>query len=91
MFNWIESQPDLGRVDVCIANAGISTPESLMKGKMIKVLLVNPFKKQCILAKASDWSRMLDVNVVALCLCTQIAAKSMMKVLHSVLQTLTSK
>ena len=29
MFNWVEQHPDLGRVDVCINNAGLSTAETL--------------------------------------------------------------
>ena len=33
MFEWIENDSDLGRVDVCIANAGISTNSSLLEGK----------------------------------------------------------
>jgi len=61
MFNWIEEHPDLGRVDVCINNAGLSAAETLMDGKV------------------DDWRRMLDVNVLALCLATQLSIKSMTK------------
>merc|ERR1719266_1398653 len=61
MFNWIEEHPDLGKVDVCINNAGLSAAETLMEGKM------------------EDWRRMLDVNVLALCLATQLSIKSMTK------------
>ena len=32
MFDWIEAQPDLGRIDICIANAGMAAPESLLDG-----------------------------------------------------------
>ena len=32
MFNWIESHPDLGRVDICINNAGFSTSNTLLEG-----------------------------------------------------------
>ena len=32
MFDWIEKHPDLGRVDVCVANAGMSTDASLLEG-----------------------------------------------------------
>ena len=61
MFDWIEEHPDLGRVDVCINNAGLSAAETLMDGKV------------------DDWRRMLDVNVLALCLATQLSIKSMTK------------
>lgn len=61
LFDWIEEHPDLGKVDVCINNAGLSTAETLMEGKM------------------EDWRRMLDVNVLALCLATQLSIKSMTK------------
>ena len=61
LFNWIEEHPDLGKVDVCINNAGLSAAETLMDGKV------------------EDWRRMLDVNVLALCLATQLSIKSMTK------------
>ena len=61
LFDWIEEHPDLGKVDVCINNAGLSAAETLMDGKM------------------EDWRRMLDVNVLALCLATQLSIKSMTK------------
>ena len=61
MFNWIEEHPDLGRVDVCVNNAGLSAAETLMEGNV------------------EDWRRMLDVNVLALCLATQLSIKSMTK------------
>merc|ERR1719420_1707076 len=32
MFDWISSHPDLGKVDVCINNAGMSTAENLLSG-----------------------------------------------------------
>ena len=32
MFAWIESQPDLGKVDVCVANAGLSKANTLLNG-----------------------------------------------------------
>jgi len=59
MFSWIESHPDLGRVDVCVNNAGLSTAETLTEGSM------------------ESWRKMLDVNVLALCLCTQLSIQSM--------------
>ena len=34
MFAWIESHPELGKVDVCINNAGLSTAETLTEGTM---------------------------------------------------------
>lgn len=33
MFKWIEAQEELGRVDVCVNNAGMSTAENLLNGK----------------------------------------------------------
>ena len=32
MFQWIENNPSLGRVDICIPNAGFSANGSLMEG-----------------------------------------------------------
>jgi len=61
MFSWIESHPDLGRVDVCVNNAGLSSAETLTEGSM------------------ESWRQMLDVNVLALCLCTQLSVQSMTK------------
>jgi len=61
MFAWIESHPELGKVDVCINNAGLSTAETLTEGTM------------------ESWRQMMDVNVLALCLCTQLSIQSMTK------------
>merc|ERR1712226_539844 len=61
MFEWIESNPNLGKVDICIPNAGFSSNGTLMEG--------------CV----ADWKTMLDVNVVGLNHCTQLAIKSMLK------------
>jgi hypothetical protein len=33
LFDWIENEPELGRVDVCIPNAGISSNSSLLDGQ----------------------------------------------------------
>uniref|UniRef100_A0A3Q3WUK1 Dehydrogenase/reductase SDR family member 11 n=1 Tax=Mola mola TaxID=94237 RepID=A0A3Q3WUK1_MOLML len=57
MFAAIKAQ-HLG-VDVCINNAGLAHPESLLQGK------------------TSGWKNMLDVNVLALCICTREAYQSM--------------
>ncbi|XP_033487807.1 dehydrogenase/reductase SDR family member 11-like [Epinephelus lanceolatus] len=46
-------------VDVCINNAGLAHPESLLDGK------------------TSGWKNMLDVNVLALSICTREAYQSM--------------
>lgn len=62
MFEWIENHPDLGKVEVCIPNAGFSADKSLLDGSM------------------EEWRSMLDVNVLSLNLCTQLAVKSMLKV-----------
>lgn len=32
MFEWIEKDPDLGRIDVCVANAGLAKNTNLMEG-----------------------------------------------------------
>jgi len=61
MFDWVETHPELGRVDVCINNAGLSSATSLLEGSM------------------QDWKNMLDVNVLALCLCTQLSVQSMIR------------
>uniref|UniRef100_A0A0P4WJ72 Dehydrogenase/reductase SDR family member 11 n=1 Tax=Scylla olivacea TaxID=85551 RepID=A0A0P4WJ72_SCYOL len=50
---------DLGGVDVCINNAGMSVAKSLLEGT------------------PEDWRKILDLNVVALCLCTREAVASM--------------
>jgi len=61
MFKWIEDHPDLGKIDVCIPNAGYSVGNLLLEGSM------------------EEWRGMLDVNVLSLQLCTQLAIKSMLK------------
>ncbi len=33
MFEWIHKEPKLGKVDVCVANAGTSGANSLLEGK----------------------------------------------------------
>ncbi|CAL1570750.1 unnamed protein product [Knipowitschia caucasica] len=57
MFSHIRSQHQ--GVDVCINNAGLAHPESLLNGK------------------TSGWKNMLDVNVIALSVCTREAYQSM--------------
>merc|ERR1712156_762001 len=61
MFKWIEDHPNLGKIDVCIPNAGYSIGNLLLEGSM------------------EEWRGMLDVNVLSLQLCTQLAIKSMLK------------
>jgi len=61
MFAWIEEHKELGCVDVCINNAGMSTSESLLEGNY------------------KNWKKMMDINVLSLCLCTQLSIKSMQK------------
>jgi NAD(P)-dependent dehydrogenase (short-subunit alcohol dehydrogenase family) len=34
MFEWIENEPELGRVDVCVPNAGLSANTTLLDGKI---------------------------------------------------------
>ncbi|XP_045929532.1 dehydrogenase/reductase SDR family member 11-like isoform X1 [Micropterus dolomieu] len=57
MFSAIKAQHR--GVDVCINNAGLAHPESLLNGK------------------TSGWKNMLDVNVLALSICTREAYQSM--------------
>lgn len=57
MFSAIKAQHK--GVDVCINNAGLAHPESLLAGK------------------TSSWKNMLDVNVLALAICTREAYQSM--------------
>ena len=83
MFDWIEAQPDLGRIDICIANAGLSTPESLLDGKngqKSHVVFINLLTTVQFTGNMADWRRMLEVNVVALAYCTQRSVKNMQKV-----------
>ena len=35
MFIWIENHPDLGKIDVCIPNAGLNQDSKLMDGNFI--------------------------------------------------------
>lgn len=57
MFSAIKKQH--GGVDVCVNNAGLAYPDSLLSGK------------------TSSWSTMLQVNVIALSICTREAYQSM--------------
>lgn len=57
MFSAVKQQH--GGVDVCINNAGLAHPDSLLSGK------------------TSSWRNMLDVNVLALSICTREAYQSM--------------
>ena len=38
MFEWIESNPDLGKVDVCVPNAGYAAASSLLQGEWLDVI-----------------------------------------------------
>lgn len=33
MFRWVEENPQLGQVDVCVPNAGFSSGSSLLEGR----------------------------------------------------------
>ena len=37
MFKWIEDHPDLGKIDVCIPNAGLSHDAKLIDGNNFKL------------------------------------------------------
>ena len=73
MFTWIESNPDLGRVDVCINNAGLSTAETLTEGSMDswrKMLDVNVLGKtivmNCIYCVLLNMSHVIKCNFLTL-------------------------
>lgn len=61
MFDWIEAHPELGKVDICMNNAGViySAP-----------LSTSPY---------SGWKKQLDLNILALNLCTQLSVNLMIK------------
>ena len=80
MYEWIESNPDLGKVDVCIPNAGFAASSSLLEGKTTFNLFVYLNHIFYILGNPSEWRGMSEVNIIALNHCTQLAVKSMMKV-----------
>ena len=63
MFKWVEDHPDLGKIDVCIPNAGMSKNATFLNGSM------------------EEWRNMLNINVLSLQLCTQLAVKSMLRVI----------
>ena len=48
MFEWIESNPDLGKVDVCVPNAGYAASSSLLQGEWLDVLTDVPSYKLMI-------------------------------------------
>ena len=35
MFKWVEDHPELGKVDICIPNAGMSYKSTLLEGMRI--------------------------------------------------------
>ncbi len=84
MFDWIHREDDLGRVDVCMANAGTCNPSSLLEGlpQDLKDLRLEqiPISSGGLAAAPEEWKKLLDLNVLALCLCTQLSIKSMVKV-----------
>ena len=92
MFKWVEDHPELGKVDICIPNAGMSYKSTLLEGmnNFLKKyhclhLLCNSvhLKLKKNVGTMDEWRTMLDVNVLSLQLCTQLAIKSMLKVLLS--------
>ena len=42
MFEWIEANPELGKVDVCIPNAGLAASSSLLEGTQACLLTGKP-------------------------------------------------
>ena len=49
MFRWIEDHPDLGKIDVCIPNAGLNQATKLMDGNILLfsqfLIFLNPLWK----------------------------------------------
>ena len=41
MFDWIESNADLGKVDVCVPNAGFAAASSLLDGETTSIICNN--------------------------------------------------
>jgi len=80
MFKWMEST--FGGVDVCINNCGITLKEPML-GKIQEKLTIACFQE--IILKfleeltPQQMREMLDINVVALTLCTNKAFESMSK------------
>jgi hypothetical protein len=37
MFEWVENNPDLGRVDLCVPNAGFNVQASLLEGESKRI------------------------------------------------------
>ena len=40
MFKWVEDHPELGKVDICIPNAGMSYKSTLLEGMRIMLLYI---------------------------------------------------
>ena len=81
MFQWIKEQPDLGKVDICIANAGYGEKLSLLEGNVGPTLIESMRKYHVPFSgNVADWRKMMDVNVIALNQCTQFSVKSMVEV-----------
>ena len=43
MFKWVEDHPELGKVDICIPNAGMSYKSTLLEGMRIILFLYIDF------------------------------------------------
>ena len=79
MFEWIKS--NVGGVDICINNAGVAQKANLLgPGKTIFFFLIKQkaYHLNKIAETTADKLRFtVNVNVVALCLCTNLAVQSM--------------
>ena len=62
MFSWIESHPELGKVDVCINNAGLSTSESLAEGSIEALSLCTQLSVQSMTKHGVDDGQIVMVN-----------------------------
>ena len=63
MFIWIENHPDLGKIDVCIPNAGLNQDSKLMDGNILIIMssklkyFLNPNNETLILYRDHQYSQ----------------------------------
>jgi len=82
MFDWIRTHPDLGQLEVCINNAGITDLIHFLF--CTQRLLIYATKgiwvgEHLIEGQPDMWRRMWNLNVVASSVCTQHAFNLMIE------------